>query len=275
MARAPGRLTPPTGYRELVAEGVLLAGGARALLLQVAHPAIARGVAEHSGFAADPTRRLLGTLTYLYTLAFGTEEEVARATRDVARAHRGVASAAEPDPYSARDPRLQLWVTATLYDTTVQVAELTWGPLEDAVADQVYRESARIGTALGMPAEEWPADRAAFAVYWADAVAGLHVGPTARRLAVQLLRPTAVPGWLRAGMPLARLFTAGLLPDAVRSAYRVRWEERTARRFDRTLAVLLTVYRALPRSVRTLPSRVILRRFRAAVPAAPPTPPGA
>ncbi|HEY8588915.1 MAG TPA: oxygenase MpaB family protein, partial [Naasia sp.] len=161
MARAPDRLTAPAGYRELVAEGVLLAGGARALLLQLAHPAIARGVAEHSGFAADPTRRLLGTLTYLYALAFGTEEEAARAVREVGRAHRGVASATEPDAYSARDPGLQLWVTATLYDTTVQVAELTWGPLEPAVADEVYRESARIGTALGMPTGEWPADREA------------------------------------------------------------------------------------------------------------------
>ncbi|HEY8590472.1 MAG TPA: oxygenase MpaB family protein, partial [Naasia sp.] len=97
-----------------------------------------------------------------------------------------------------------------------------------------------------------------------EAVAGLRVGPTARALAVQLLRPTAVPGWVRAAMPLARLLSAGLLPDAVRAAYRVRWDGRTARRFDRTLAVLLPVYRALPTAVRTLPSRVILRRFRAA-----------
>jgi uncharacterized protein (DUF2236 family) len=35
-------------------EGVLLLGGGRALLLQVAHPLVAAGVAEHSNYREDP-----------------------------------------------------------------------------------------------------------------------------------------------------------------------------------------------------------------------------
>ena len=35
-------------------EMVLLAGGARALLMQVAHPLVAAGVAQHSGYREDP-----------------------------------------------------------------------------------------------------------------------------------------------------------------------------------------------------------------------------
>ena len=44
---------------------LLLGAGPRALLLQLAHPAVAAGVADHSDFRADPWRRLAGTLAQL------------------------------------------------------------------------------------------------------------------------------------------------------------------------------------------------------------------
>ena len=43
-------------------EGVLLLGGGRALLLQVAHPLVAAGVAQHSNYREDPFGRLYRTL---------------------------------------------------------------------------------------------------------------------------------------------------------------------------------------------------------------------
>ncbi|MCW2861584.1 MAG: hypothetical protein JWP48_3292 [Actinoallomurus sp.] len=43
----------------VAAEPALLAGGGRALLLQLAHPKVARGVADHSDFASDRRRCLL------------------------------------------------------------------------------------------------------------------------------------------------------------------------------------------------------------------------
>ena len=54
-------------------ERVLLAGWGRAILLQIAHPKVARGVAEHSGFASDRwgrLRRLRRTLTAMLALNF-------------------------------------------------------------------------------------------------------------------------------------------------------------------------------------------------------------
>ncbi|HEY5495455.1 MAG TPA: oxygenase MpaB family protein, partial [Candidatus Limnocylindrales bacterium] len=41
---------------------LLLGAGPRALLLQLAHPLVAEGVAQHSDFRADPWSRLAGTL---------------------------------------------------------------------------------------------------------------------------------------------------------------------------------------------------------------------
>ncbi|HEY8368143.1 MAG TPA: oxygenase MpaB family protein, partial [Thermodesulfobacteriota bacterium] len=62
-------------------EVVLLAGWGRALLLQVAHPLVAEGVATHGGFLRDRRgrwARLRRTLDAMLTLTFGTDEEAAR-----------------------------------------------------------------------------------------------------------------------------------------------------------------------------------------------------
>lgn len=91
--------------RDVAAEGILLAGGARAILLQLANPAVGRGVAEHSDFADRPLDRLTGTLTYLYVVMYGTPDEVRAVARRVGHAHTPVPG--------ARDTDLQLWVAAT------------------------------------------------------------------------------------------------------------------------------------------------------------------
>lgn len=263
MARPTRRLSGrPARFEEVAAEFILIAGGGRALLLQLAHPAVARGVAEHSEFASDPTKRLVGTVDYLYTLAFGTEEQIRASARAVGRAHRGVRAETGEPAYDARDPDLQLWVAATLYDTTVQMYELAWGPLDDTSADEVYFRSARIGTALGMPAELWPVDRAAFAEYWAQQLERLEVSPTARRVARQLLRPDRPAPWMGPVLPLARVVTAGLLPERIRRGYGVDWSAARERDYQRRLTWMLRIYRAMPRSIRTAPSAAS-RRGRA------------
>ncbi len=63
--------------QEVAGEGILLAGGAAAILLQVADPRVAAGIAAHSDFADRPLDRLHATLTYLYVTAYGTDAEAA------------------------------------------------------------------------------------------------------------------------------------------------------------------------------------------------------
>jgi uncharacterized protein (DUF2236 family) len=247
---------------DIAGEAVLLAGGARAILLQIANPAVGHGVAEHSSFAADPLARLRNTLTYIYVVAFGTPEEIERVVRAVQSAHSPVRAA----DYDAADPRLQLWVAATLYDTATRLYELIFGPLPDADADGVYREYAVLGTALGMPRELWPADRAAFRAYWEDAVGDLAVDDRTLAVARDLLHPTHVPLWLRMSMPLARLATAGLLSPELRALYGVPWSIRRQRRFERAIRVAATVYPHLPERIRRWPKDHYLRRFRARLP---------
>lgn len=45
-----------------------MAASGYALLLQVAHPTVGAGVAEHSNYAQDPFGRLIRTLDYLFVM---------------------------------------------------------------------------------------------------------------------------------------------------------------------------------------------------------------
>ena len=160
-------------------EAILLAAGGRAILLQIAVPAIGHGVARHSDFDNNPLRRLHGTLAYVYALATGTDEDRSAVRRAVNRAHVPVRSHADADPaYNAMDPGLQLWVAATLYESALSMYERIYGTLGDDDAESLYREYAILGTALQMPLELWPVDRAAFQVYWDAELARLSVDET-------------------------------------------------------------------------------------------------
>lgn len=240
------------GLADIAAEGILLLGAGRAILLQIANPAVGHGVAAHSDFASRPLDRLQNTMTYVYAVVYGNPKQVTAVRRRVNRAHAPVRRGASDGSrgYSAFDPRLQLWVVATLYDTAVTVYERIYGPLDDASADRIYHDYAALGSALQVPKSLWPADRAAFKAYWNHQLQALETDEVTRRVAHDLLHPRGVPLWLRAGMPLARLVTAGLLPEAVRNSFVLPWSVGRQRRFDVVMQCCSAVYPLLPRRIR-------------------------
>lgn len=234
-------------FRRYAADSSLVLGGLAAILLQLADPEVARGVAARSSFARDPLRRLRRTLGYVYAVGIGTDAQRAAAIRSVDAAHTGVPGARDAEP--------QLWVAATLARLGVQTHELLRGPLDAALADEVHAASAELGMSLQLPADAWPATRAAFDAYWDDRIPALEVTPEARAVAAELLAARAAPWWIRLALPAAREVTAALLPPGVRDAYGIPWHPR------RTAAVVIVarvVVRLIPRRVRELPSRRLL-----------------
>ena len=187
-------------FRRHGAEGVLLAGGGAAILLQLADPRVARGVAAHSGFRDRPLDRLLGTLDYVYAVGFGDDETVAAAVRTVNARHvpvRGAADGGRP-AYSAFDADAQRWVASTLLGVALALHERLWGPLDEPTADAVVRGYAPIGFHLQATREGWPETRAEFDRWWIERLAGLEVGGEATirgpLAAVRRIRP---PRWHR------------------------------------------------------------------------------
>ncbi|MDO6145007.1 oxygenase MpaB family protein [Paenarthrobacter aurescens] len=256
------------GLADIGAEGVLLAGAGRAILLQIADPRVGHGVADHSNFAERPQDRLRATLSYVYAVVYGTEAQVAAVRRAVNRAHAPVRRGPHGNSkgYNAFDADSQLWVVATLYDTAVTVYEQVHGPLDDETADAMYRDYARIGTALQLPPDKWPADRAAFAEYWDAHVSRLQPDEKARKIAGDLLHPSAGPALMRLAMPLARFLTAGLLPEHVREGFGFTWGPGQARRFEQTMRLVGRVYPRLPQRLRHWPKDYYLSHIKPEAP---------
>jgi uncharacterized protein (DUF2236 family) len=244
--------------RTVAREAALLAGGARAILLQIAHPAVGRGVAEHSDFAYRPLDRLRATLTYVYCVTYGTPDEIEAVAAMVTAAHRKVIGTG----YRASDPELQLWVAATLYDTAILVYEELFGPLDGTVADKVYEQYAVLGTALQVPAGAWPPDRAAFRAYWQHMIETLEVSDDARRVARDLLSADHAPLFLKAAMPLNRFLTAAWLPERIRRQYGLHWSDGQQRGYDLLMRFGAPLYRFLPIPLREVPKTWYLRDMR-------------
>lgn len=232
--------------------GALIAGGACAILLQVADPVVGSAVARHSDFAHRPLDRLHNTLTFVYAVVLGTPDEAARVAGYVDRAHRGIPG--------ATDARHQLWVAATLYATAVQVHERLYGPAALPLREELLARYAPLATSLQVPAELWPTSVAAFDAYWVDAVARLDVTPEARGVAHDLFHPVTIPWWGRLALPFVAALTASLLTPSLRDAFGLPAHPR---RSAAAWSVARAAARLAPRRLREWPSRFYLRRLRA------------
>src|ERR671933_1699408 len=82
-----GLFGPGTMTWKINREGVLLLGGGRALILQVAHPLVAAGVAEFSNYREDPWGRLYRTLDLTTQVVFGDSEAVKEGSERLHRIH--------------------------------------------------------------------------------------------------------------------------------------------------------------------------------------------
>ena len=263
LGRVKTNIAASMTLADVAPESVLLAGAGRAILLQLAHPAVGHGVARHSNFVNDPLKRFHGTLAYIYALSNGTADQRKTVQKQVQRAHLPVKAAASGHvpAYNAADPQLQLWVAATLYESACQTYDVVFPALAASDAESVYRSYAVLGTALGMPAELWPRSRADFAVYWEEQLAQLYVDDTVRAVAAELLAARNAPWWIRAAMPLARFLTAGMLPPDVRQMYALPWSPRSDRLLGLFFRGATKLVPLVPAKVRHAPMHYYLKRI--------------
>lgn len=246
-------------HRYLNGVGALLGGPAN-VIMQLSLPPVGRGVVEsvvESGsYATRPAKRGRTTLTYLAVAMIGTDEDQAAYRAAVGTAHRQVRSGPQsPVRYNAFDPQLQLWVAGCLYRGVVDTVDLLYGGMNEQDAEQMYRDAARFGTTLQMPAELWPADRAAFERYWDSMLGDLSFDDEVRTYLLTYV--VGLAAWSRgvrvAFGPVNRFFTTGFLPQRFRDEMGLRWSPRRQRVFEivmrttgRLLEVLPDAWRAKP-----------------------------
>ena len=243
-------------------EAVLLGAGPTALLLQIAHPLVAEGVAQHSSFESDPFRRLHGTIRTTMDLVFGDGRAAERAVKRLNRVHAGVRGDVRDREatrvawaYRALDPELLLWVQATLVVTSVRAYGRWVGRLSGAEREQFWQEARAVGVRLGIPLSLSPADWPALDEYWRAMLAAdgpIHVTPTARRLSRLIVRPPLplVPAPI---VDLLALPGLALLPPRLRNEFGIAWDGRRASLTRLETYLLRGWIGALPAPLRSMP----------------------
>jgi len=229
--------------RRVNRENVLMLGGGRALLMQLAHPKIAAGVDEHSDFRTHPVRRLRRTVRMTMAIVFGDRETALAAARAVNQTHGKVRGR----DYRALDPDLLLWVHSTLVDSALLTYETFVKPLSARERDTFYQESKVLGELLGIPRDRFPDTHRDLGRYMSSMITtgAVAVDSIAAELGALVLRPRLrlLPG--PAFIPF-EIVTAGLLPDPLRKQYGLPWGA-PQRRLYRLMVI------ALPRMVAVTP----------------------
>lgn len=253
-------------------EWVVLLGGTRAVLMQIAHPLVALGVSNHSSYLSDPFGRAERTFVLGERLTFGSSRLARQAARTINDLHKHVhgrlpmdaGAFARNTPYDARDPALLLWVHATLVDTLLLTYKVFVGPLTHAEEEQYYQESKAVANLLGLPSTLMPQSIGDLKAYVDEMVYSHRLAPTlqARELAYHTLFPsTFLP--LRPLMHLNLNITNALLPQPLREIYNLTWSKSQQRAFELTARGMRLVVPRLPAGLRELPiTRKLMRGER-------------
>jgi uncharacterized protein (DUF2236 family) len=260
VARIPhrgvaGYFGPNTITWRLYREPAVILGGARALLLQIAHPAVAEGVARYSNFKADALGRGFRTFAAMAMIYFGDDAQARATALRLHRVHSHIRGQYPlPDgsarPFVATEPDLLLWVLATLTDTTLLVFENIPLPgLPPDWRERFFEESKIAARLLGIPEEHYPADLPAFREYMDQILHAPLLGsaPVCRDLAAAIVYHKYSPA------RLSKLLAAGWLPGPLseRLGIMVRQPERRLRRL---LRFANAGYRLLPPGLRYAPA---------------------
>src|SRR5688500_13747227 len=99
-------------------EGIVMLGGGRAALLQLAHPYVAHAVDQHSATRTDPLGRFQRTFLHVFGMVFGDLDQAIESARRVYRVHtrihgpiaEDVGAFAQGHRYHANDPDALFWV---------------------------------------------------------------------------------------------------------------------------------------------------------------------
>jgi uncharacterized protein (DUF2236 family) len=229
--------------REMVLGLVVL----RALFLQVAHPKVAQGVAEHSDFRNKPFTRAYATFRAQQKIVFGSCEESIDTLLKIYARHTAVQGAG----YQANDPSLLFWVYATLIDSMFFAYRSLLPDLTHAEWDRFYEEGKLFARLVGITDDRVPPRLADFKAWMQREIASdeISVSPAAREIGRSLL---GMP--VRFVAPLNGFLAAGTLPPKLREQFGLRWSPQRQRLFDLLSRSLRFILARTPQFLHTSPT---------------------
>ncbi len=256
---AEGYFGPQSMSWRLYREPIVLFGGMRALLLQVAHPAVAEGVARYSRFREDALGRGFRTFEAMASIYFGSDVQARQTAFRLYRMHQGIKAhypaevpQKEGEAFRAIQPELLLWVLATLTDTTLLVFEhFSTKHLPADWRERFYEESKTAASLLGIPPEAYPPDLPAFREYIAKMLQEngiLGTATVAQDITAAILQHRLNITWL------AKLLAIGWMPPFLWGRLGIAAEAKHLRRFERVLRITKGFYRLVPAALKLNPA---------------------
>jgi uncharacterized protein (DUF2236 family) len=247
-----GYFGPQSISWRLYREPIVIFGGMRALLLQVAHPAVAEGVAKFSRFREDALGRGIRTFEAMATIYFGSDEEARATATRLHRMHAGIRSHYPAEvtggnagqAFHANQPELLLWVLATLTDTTLTVFEhFTPKNLPTDWREQFYEESKIAAQLLGIQPEFYPQNLVAFRAYMASMLGentSLGSANVSAEITEAILKHKYNVTWM------AHLMAIGWMPPFISTRLGMKAEEKEQKKFLRLLKFSKFIYACVP-----------------------------
>lgn len=217
-------------HRELI----VAFSGARALLIQAAHPVMFEGFYSRTTGLEDPHGRLARTATVMDTIYFGCRDDADEQTARVRRVHSRVrGELSEPagrfpagTPYAADDPQYLLWTLAPLFESADRIYRLYVGDLDRDERNRLWQDYRVIGGLFGLGDSEMPDTVEDFDAYYTAMLDGgdLWVTPTARELGRQVVFHPPAPARMRWLVESMNFVVVGSLPSRLRKGYALSWD---------------------------------------------------
>ena len=186
MAAHDDGLGPDTLLWEFLGDRRFLLALPRAVGLQMLHPAIARGIREHSRTPRHIWMHARHTVPQLVAIAY--------ADRDLSSVirfgHEGVKGRDDRGTrYHALNPDIFFFQHATYVDTLVTMIETFIRPLAADERERLYRDCSTWYRRYGISTRAMPQTWSEFEEYFRDACAELRVGDDAEYYRSQVVRP--------------------------------------------------------------------------------------
>lgn len=273
MTHPPRTLGPKSLLWKYAGDHRLGLTGVSAGILQLLHPGIGAGVAEHSTFFRDPWDRIERSIPQILGVVYDPDPEATgRRVRDY---HVRIAGTDRRGrPYRALDPSTFWWAHATFQNAVEQIVDrfdshkLTPDETEDLYLDGVewYR---RYGVTMRPVPPTYGPFRTEFKRYCHDV---LEMTPAADRAIDMALHDRSVdapflPAWSRPLQPLVvrpllHLSAIGGLPASVRSRFGIPWRVDEELQYRVLQVAVREMWRLIPTPLRYGPTAA--EGFRAA-----------
>ncbi len=257
-----GLYGPKSMMWRLNREALGFLGGGRAALLQLAHPWIANAIDQHSQTRSDPLGRFRRTFINVFTMIYGSTDQVMRVANNVHQIHQGIRGTLPEESgafskgshYEANEVGAMIWVHATLWDTQVRMHELVFPALTRDEKERFYQETRLFAWLFGIPDDALPPDWGSFMeymdkMYASDELVARRVG---REMGDMIFN---FSGPIKPALKVLQTVTGYMMPPRLRDEFGLPPDTAFNRRiYDGTLSTIRAVYPRLPERIRYVPS---------------------